>query len=191
MKCLKILFTTIIFASILTSSIIGKNNGSIKIEENKVENNFLQLRYEFSQYNNLKSLQEFNMEEVNSKSPWLAFGLSLMFPGLGQIYNGDYTKAAIQAGLALGGFGLVSLTGCTECGQSGELQTAAFFTGLGLTFVGYIWSLFDAPISANKINAQLNYKDIKQAFNNRSIISGKNHKMYLSSNILISIKIKF
>ena len=184
----KILFVTLTLFMLSISCKVFAGNKKVYCPEENNNTSLLLLKYDFNNYNNLISPSELNETERSEKSPWLAFGLSLMFPGLGQIYNGDYTKAAIQAGLVLGGFGVVSLTGCTECGQSGELQTVAFFTGLGLTFVGYIWSLFDAPLSANNINDKLNYKDIKQAFNKTS---GKNHKLYLSSNNLISVKIKF
>ena len=189
MKCFKIFFTTIIFVSILTQSIIGKNNGSIKIEKNKVENNLLQLRYEFNQYNNLKPLQESNKEEVIEKSPWLAFFLSFFLPTSGQIYNGDYTKALIQAGLMLGGGGLVTTMACVECGDYGAAQTGLLIAGAAMLFSGYIWSIIDAPASANNINDKLNYKN--QVINNRSEILGKNQNLFFSSNNLISVKIKF
>ena len=188
MNCFKVFFATIVFILLFSQSIIGKYNDSIKAKD-EVRNNLLQLRYEFSQYNNLNLLQEFSKDQVSGKSPWLAFGLSLMFPGLGQIYNGDYTKAAVQAGMVLGGFGLVALTGCTECGQAAELQNAAFFTGLGLTFVGYVWSLFDAPISANNINSEIDYANKQSTLNLKSGTFIKNQMLHFPSNNLISLKI--
>jgi TM2 domain-containing membrane protein YozV len=56
------------------------------------------------------------------KNPGIAFALSLIFPGGGQFYNGHVGK---------GIFVLVT------------------FWAFGIT---YIWSLFDAPLSAQRIN---------------------------------------
>jgi predicted ATP-grasp superfamily ATP-dependent carboligase len=85
----------------------------------------------------------------------------------------------------------VSLTGCSECGQAGELQTAAFITGLGLTFFGYIWSIFDAPASANDINARsrqnseltiFNSDDNRFSLNVNSVPITKSYTISLSVN---------
>lgn len=95
-----------------------------------------------------------DLEKVIRKSPWLAFFLSLFLPTSVQIYNGDYTKALIQAGLILGGGGLVTSMACVECGDYNTTQTTLLITGIGIAFSGYVWSIIYAPASANEINAR-------------------------------------
>ena len=89
----------------------------------------------------------------------------------------------------LGGGGLVTTMACVECGDYGTAQTGLLIVGAAMLFSGYIWSIIDAPMSANNINDELNYKN--QVLNNRSEVLGKNQNLYFSSDNLISIKIKF
>lgn len=158
----------------------------------------LLMQYHFASYARLagefsdeQDKNDTGEEKVSRKSPWLAFFLSFFLPTSGQIYNGDYTKALIQAGLMLGGGGLVTTMACVECGDYGTAQTGLLIAGAAMLFSGYIWSIIDAPTSANNINDKLNYKNINQVMNNRSEIIGKNQNLFFSSDNLISIKIKF
>jgi len=130
-----------------------KNNESNFVNaENQLNRNLLLMKQDFHNYLDKSLYSENSVEQKDYKSPWLAFGLSFLLPGLGQIYNGDYTKAIIQMAVVLSGIGLISLTGCTECGDPEPLQSTLFYTGLGLSFSGYIWSILDAPISASNYN---------------------------------------
>lgn len=136
-------------------------NSDPKISNDVVNGSqMLMLKNDLKTYLNLSAENKIFVNEkleknLSSKSPWLAFFLSMMFPGTGQLYNGEYTKAAIQAGLAVVGIGLVMGTACVECGDPEPAQSALLFTGLGMAFGTYVWSLFDAPISANNINERI------------------------------------
>lgn len=100
-----------------------------------------------------------NMSD-QEKNPWLAFGLSFLLTGAGQYYNGEYGKGTIQfvgvatgLGLAIAGAGKTvdSLTGPGgESSDGGGLVVG----GIGLIFGCALWSVIDAPMSANRINRE-------------------------------------
>lgn len=75
-----------------------------------------------------------------SKSPAIAAALTFLFPGVGQIYNGQTTKALVFFGTFVGVIWL-----CAE----GEVMPFAF----GIPFV-FFFSLIDAYRSAILINAR-------------------------------------
>ena len=88
------------------------------------------------------------------KSPWGAFGLSLLIPGAGQAYNGQWGKGGLMLGGVVVSFGVVLADDCdvfytaNNCG----FLTAAGFIGV----VGFVlWSWIDAPITANAINRRI------------------------------------
>jgi len=166
----------------------GDNTKKNCSEENN--NSLLLLKYEFNNYNKIIASSELSNGETSRKSPWVAFLLSLFLPSTGQIYNGDYTKALIQGGLILGGAGLVAGTACVECGEPESAQTSLFITGLAMVFSGYLWSIIDAPISANNINSELNLVDQQHDKNRRPNTFAKNHKFPFPANNLISLNIK-
>jgi TM2 domain-containing membrane protein YozV len=88
-----------------------------------------------------------NINNYCYKKPGLAFGLSLLCPGLGQFYNGEVVKGIAMSVLsptsALLCFALTTVL-------DSHLHLAPFF--VGIFYANYIWSLIDAPVSANKIN---------------------------------------
>ena len=94
------------------------------------------------------------------KNPWLAFGLSALITGSGQFYNGQVRKGVAQLGGAILGFGfMVSAVEDDYENMFGDLVDpddddgkAAF--GFLLWFGSALWSMIDAPISANAINQQ-------------------------------------
>jgi TM2 domain-containing membrane protein YozV len=69
------------------------------------------------------------------KNPGLAALLAFLFPGLGQLYNGQFGKAVMFFGLAVVNFMLVFVL-------------IGLFTGLAC----WIWGVVDAHRSAEKIN---------------------------------------
>jgi TM2 domain-containing membrane protein YozV len=105
-----------------------------------------------------------NEEDVRGyKSPGLAFALSFLFPGIGQYYNGDIAKGVIQSVLYAGGWTLFFTcgwewesyeywTGMDYAWSENEIQTPWLWIGLSLASGSAIWSMIDAPISANAIN---------------------------------------
>ena len=92
------------------------------------------------------------------KSPVLACALSLypIFSG-GQFYNRQYKKGLMMVGIQATGMVLALQNFCLEgavCSSStsGDLGLLAFWGG-------YLWSVIDAPISANRINKQYHQPD--------------------------------
>ena len=88
------------------------------------------------------------------KSPWAAFGLSVLIPGAGQAYNGQWGKGGLMLGGVVVSFGVVLADDCdvfytaNNCG----FLTAAGFIGV----VGFVlWSWIDAPITANAVNRRI------------------------------------
>ena len=104
------------------------------------------------------------------KEPWLACGLSILIPGAGQFYNGQYKKGVTQLGSALAGSGLIFLAvrdnfediSGDRVDPKGNDGTAVFggFLWLG----GLLWSAIDAPISANMINRQSQHSSPSHLF---------------------------
>ena len=93
------------------------------------------------------------------KNPMVALGLSFPIVGSGQFYNGEYTKGVVQLGAAIVGLGLIlSAGGDNTDSAEGNLDADnddwRSIPGYVLLFGGAIWSLIDAPMSANRINRQ-------------------------------------
>ena len=107
---------------------------------------------------------------VKEKNPWIALGLSVLVPGLGQFYNGQPVKGGIQLGLVVGGYTMFFLAVDDDLvyadGTVLDVDDDNAIGGLGILVAGgvAIWSIIDAPISANNINkrnqmqAHLNHK---------------------------------
>lgn len=92
-------------------------------------------------------------EKPDYKSPVTAFFFSLLVPGTGQIYNGDYWKAALQMGGIIATGLMVSNN---EKYTSDDAQKSVTF-GLGI-FIGiWAWSVIDAPISAGRVNREIDH----------------------------------
>ena len=97
---------------------------------------------------------------VQKKNPVVSCILSILIPGVGQFYNGEPLKGVVQLGGVIGGVILYNYGATTIFKSSGLYITAESrnesLAGLGLvTLLGsYIWSIVDAPISANRINQQ-------------------------------------
>ena len=88
-----------------------------------------------------------NKDDATShKHPFVAFVLSAVIPGLGQVYNGELGKGAIQFGGALLGFRI----GVHGIYKDNDQFIAGFLIHLGC----WMWSWIDAPLSANRINKQ-------------------------------------
>jgi hypothetical protein len=82
------------------------------------------------------------------KNQTVAWGLSLLFPGLGQFYNGENKKGIIF--LAVGGTSLLVAVSADPYGDLVGWFSAAFVTS-------WIWSQIDAPSSAKRLNRQNGY----------------------------------
>lgn len=93
------------------------------------------------------------------KNPWLAFGLSALITGGGQFYNGQHGKGAAQLGGVILGLGLMISGIEDDYERNGDLvdpdgDDGNVVSGFLLWFGSSLWSMIDAPISANRINEQ-------------------------------------
>jgi len=93
-------------------------------------------------------------DKASYKSPWVAFFLSYIIPGSGQIYNGEILKGLAFTGTFFLGaaIALIPAIGAT----SGSDWPTASYIGFGIAGVSYVWQLIDAPVSANRINEENN-----------------------------------
>ncbi|MDE0043398.1 MAG: hypothetical protein OXT74_15270 [Candidatus Poribacteria bacterium] len=94
------------------------------------------------------------------KSPLVALGLSFPIVGSGQFYNGNYVKGAAQLSAATVGLGLIlSASGDNSDTPDGNLDADnddwKNVPGYVLLLGGAIWSLIDAPMSASRINQEI------------------------------------
>ena len=89
------------------------------------------------------------------KSPPLALALSVVLPGAGQVYNGDYLKGAVM----FVGTAVAISASMLSLSDVFALDDDTSDTGthiLGAVGVGLIlWSWIDAPLSARAINRRL------------------------------------
>lgn len=138
------------------NNIVNQTNDEMNVEF--IQNDILLIDKLYS--DNARDIKSIMRPAYQEKSPFLASMLSLFIPGLGQHYNGQTVKAIIQEVFFLGGITLVL------CGKeywdacipgeeiSGETSSynELHYIGLGISTASFLWSLIDAPISANKIN---------------------------------------
>ena len=124
-----------------------------EIDTNGYGNN--QNRYNNNQngYNNAPNgynqNDNYTVQEINDrpskKYPFLAAGLSLLVPGVGQFYNGQVGKGI--GFLALSTAGIVAI----EVGSANGVDEA-MYAGAGAVLVSGIWSVIDAAVSAGILN---------------------------------------
>ncbi len=114
--------------------------------------------------NEANEVEESGTTVPTKKSPGTAFLLSFLFPGLGQHYNGQYVKGAIQEGVFATGVILTATLGKKEektyHPAYGEytyekVNTDWLYVGAGIAIFSYLWSAIDAPLSASNINQKL------------------------------------
>jgi len=96
------------------------------------------------------NLVSFDSTTFKKRKPGVAFLWSFLISGGGQFYNGEYYKGGVMLGSTLFALALV-LDGednPSKGYQPGLDIGVPIIVGVGL------WSLIDAPISANKLNKQ-------------------------------------
>ncbi len=107
-----------------------------------------------------------SMNKEGRKRPWLAVLLSLFFPGLGQLYNGQFTKAVSIFALVI----IVNMLSRKpfevffEFADTSTLEdipraTLTLVVGYSLAtlFIAGI-SIYDANVTAKKINLEIEEK---------------------------------
>ena len=90
----------------------------------------------------------------SQKLPGEALSLSLLVPGAGQAYNGQWTKGGLMLGGQLAALGvLLKYNSCDLFDYNRECDrfNIALVGMVGLT----LWSLIDAPINAIAINRRI------------------------------------
>ena len=129
---------------------------------------------------------DLSYQSYQKKDPWIAFGLSFILPGGGQIYNKHYGKGVVLFTATIIGAVLVMReVGDDLIGGSKEDYEAIYddlvdfepddgVLALGgvLCVGGYLYSLIDAPKSANKINRQggISYGHLIEFDNDRTTL---------------------
>jgi len=85
----------------------------------------------------------------SAKNPWVAFTLSFTIPGAGQFYNGEPKKAVAMLAGMIGGLAL------TVNSQTDDDELNAQM-GVGILVMAgcSLWSMIDAPLSAERINKE-------------------------------------
>ena len=164
-----ILATTQVVAKEMEDVVYLKNGGIVRgtVIEQVAEKSLKIVRFDGKEFRyKMKEIDKISKETVmrtraigKKKNPMVALGLSFPMIGAGQFYNGQYTKGVIQLGAAVVGLGFtLSASGDNEDRPDGNLDVDEddwmSVPGYLLLFGGAIWSLIDAPMSANKINQQ-------------------------------------
>ena len=117
------------------------------------------------------SQSQSNVVLTSRKNPWVAGVMSFLVPGLGQFYNKEYTKGTIHFATVVCGYTLfllaveddvihynyTSFSGGSQASR--EMVDVDGDNGVGgvgllVAFGTSVWSIIDAPISANRINRQ-------------------------------------
>jgi hypothetical protein len=131
----------------------GSSSSSVNLQKLKYDFSSLNLNQQRPDAESILFLM--NDETPSRKSPWLAFGLSILYPGLGQLYNAQYGKALLMGGLGTIGLGLLMLAAMStdyDSESNPDYIAVMGYTGVAIWGGAYIWSLIDAPISASNIN---------------------------------------
>jgi TM2 domain-containing membrane protein YozV len=87
------------------------------------------------------------------KSMGLAMGMSMLIPGAGQVYNGEPVKGIVFLGLFAGGVAAVDAARIHTMIPSSI--TAYGWVSLVYLASVYAWNILDAPLSAKRINREL------------------------------------
>lgn len=123
---------------------------------------------------------------VPKKNPWLAFGLSALVTGGGQFYNGQHSKGIALLGWSILGAGLM-LGGLEDNYENrwGQMvdpddDDGRLAFGFLVWLSSSLWSMIDAPISANSINRQ------SQGFSYRHLIELGGDRVVLGLDPVVS-----
>ncbi len=115
-----------------------------------------------------------SVNEINEKSPFLAFILSYIFPGVGQFYNGEIVKGLLFMGGITTGVGIAVL-GVGDSEHESTVNKPLVYTGFAIAAIVEIWQLIDAPVSASRINRERRMKignysiELNPSFANKSL----------------------
>lgn len=170
-SALAFLATTQVLAKEMEDVVYLKNGGIVRgtVIEQVAGKSLKIVRFDGKEFRyKMKEIDKISKETVmrmhaigKKKNPMVALGLSFPMIGAGQFYNGQYVKGTIQLGATVVGLGFtLSASGDNYDleGDGGNVDADSddwmSVPGYLLLFGGAIWSLIDAPMSANKINQQ-------------------------------------
>lgn len=111
---------------------------------------------------------------IGKKNPWTAFILSALLPGAGQYYNDQLYKGVIQFVVSVGGYAVYYLAledNIAIWGSIVDVDGDDAMGGIGV-LIGlgaHLWSVIDAPISANNINKQNQFQAHLIEYENYSV----------------------
>lgn len=90
------------------------------------------------------------------KSPVLAFALSYLLPGAGQLYNGQVGKGFTMMAMVYGGlsFAFAASPDLWETESSIDAPEGLVIAVVAVALTSYAWSLVDAPIIASRKNRE-------------------------------------
>lgn len=92
------------------------------------------------------------------KDGGLAFVLSFLIPGVGQMYAGETGKGIGMLVVDLAGSG-IAIAGAESCGSyDGQCNTGLIAAGASIVLADWIYSMIDAPGAAHRHNAKLGYR---------------------------------
>jgi TM2 domain-containing membrane protein YozV len=90
---------------------------------------------------------EYRSAFISDKNPGVSCLLSLLLPGLGQMYNEEVNTGFLHMGVAILSISSISAI-YTENVEASDIIAGVVFIG------NYLWSAIDAPITSNKINKE-------------------------------------
>lgn len=87
-------------------------------------------------------------EVFEKRDPWIACGLSIILPGMGQHYNDDHVRGLLLNIAYIGGVTAVAV---------GEYEDDDTVGGIGALFAfpALIYSIIEAPMRSEQINKKL------------------------------------
>jgi len=104
----------------------------------------------------LTSSMEMNLQAMylsDRKDPSLSCTLSMLVPGVGQIYNGQVGKGIAFIAVSYGSLGMAAIAS-----SNGNHSLAT--VGLATAAVAYVWSFLDAALTSNAINKHKDLIDL-------------------------------
>jgi TM2 domain-containing membrane protein YozV len=113
----------------------------------------------------MEEVERFGKEEVPLKGPEkrpdVAWLLSFVISGGGQFYNGDIGKGVVALTLSIAGFALFYVYYPQEAwGPPATRNKELAYGGLAVAAGVWIWSMIDAPRTAQRLNAERGYTSI-------------------------------
>jgi hypothetical protein len=104
----------------------------------------------------LTSSMDMNLQTIylsDRKDPSLSCTLSMLVPGVGQIYNGQVGKGIAFIAVSYGSLGMAAIAS-----SNGNHSLAT--VGLATAAIAYVWSFLDATLTSNALNKHKDLIDL-------------------------------